>query len=239
MRARVRRWLEQSGSPAENPAQLLAYGLAGGDDNDKSNLVERLLAMRPSELYRAAYERWEALVQTRKFAVARIRARDRVFHGLGDAGVAETNAVLHSLYGMPLLRDSSLKGLALAYAKKLESTGFLREDQGKWLFGTPDAAGNVYFHDAWWVPDSAGPLVREVDTPHHQDYYGSRGAKPATDFDNPVPVAQLAITGEFLVAVEGDEHAARLALGILKRAATEWGFGGRVLVGYGRFSAPA
>ena len=95
----------------------------------------------------------------------------------------------------------------------------------------------MVFHDAWWVPGSAEcPLVPEVVTTHHPDYYGQDGSAPATDCDSPVPNAQIAVRGAFRFVLEGPVGWLPLTEEILISALSTDGAGARTRAGYGRFS---
>ena len=109
-------------------------------------------------------------------------------------------------------------------------------------------SGLLTFHDAWWVPESADrPLVPEIVTTHHPEYYGQDGRTPATDFDSPVPNAQIAVHGAFRFviegppAIEGPLPAAWLVLAeqILVAALSTRGAGAKTRTGYGLFGAEA
>ena len=71
------------------------------------------------------------------------------------------------------------------------------------------------------------PLVREVVTPHHKEFLDRKGEIPATPFDGPTPVPQIAAHGEFLFAVQGPEFWADHAMDILRLALEMDGVGGR------------
>ena len=112
---------------------------------------------------------------------------------------------------------------------------------------TTDAAGGqagaACFLDAWWVPgDPAGPLVREVETPHHLEYYAGSQAQP-TAWDAPVPVAQMAQRGRFLLAIAHNPLGAAWAdalLQLLAQALGDAALGGlgskAFAAGYGRMA---
>lgn len=94
------------------------------------------------------------------------------------------------------------------------------------------------FHDAWWVPESAErPLTEEVVTTHHPDYYGHEGATPATDFDSPIPNAQIAVRGAFLFVLEGPLAWLELAEQMLIAALAQHGIGAKTRTGYGLFDS--
>ena len=77
-------------------------------------------------------------------------------------------------------------------------------------------------------------------TPHHRGWNDGKAAP--TDFDGPVPVPYLAVTGRFRVGPSPGtapvSDAARewseLALSLLTDALNQWGIGGKTTSGYGR-----
>lgn len=121
------------------------------------------------------------------------------------------------------------------------------------LFGAPDAkddqtmrehhcdagasAGLVTFHDALYVPGSAGnrPFAPDVLTVHQKSYYDSLGKKAPNDYDNPVPVSFLTVrpTCSLLLALSGPSEWTELAGRLLKDALENWGVGGKTSAGYG------
>lgn len=130
-----------------------------------------------------------------------------------------------------------------------------RERVGKFhraLFGTTEDAGHIIFHDAWIDPGSLGKtnhakepiegLVRDIMTPHHGDYYAGKevnGQRVApTDFDSPVPIPFLSVSGRFWIGLSCDAADDRGALGLtaqlVKEALQHWGIGGKTSSSYGR-----
>jgi CRISPR-associated protein Cmr6 len=126
------------------------------------------------------------------------------------------------------------------------------------LFGSPDvegengqglakaARGGVIFHDALYVPGSVAndepgedkPLATDVLTVHQKAYYDSKGQSTPSDYDSPNPVRFLTVRPgtRFLIAVSGPTDWTELAIGLLERALSEWGVGGKTSLGYGRAS---
>lgn len=199
-------------------------------------------------LYRAAFHRWENHISVADSSVRKVRTQGRLVVGLGTPSVIETGIRLNHTFGMPILPGSSLKGLASHYCAKVwgdENKEFQRE-QGyhRLLFGTTEESGCICFHDAWYVPESAGsPLVNDVMTPHHPTWL--EGTIAPTDFDDPNPLPFLAVTGEFLIAVswcgpESDQAKAwtELTCELLVRALQDWGIGAKKSSDYGRFLDP-
>jgi CRISPR-associated protein Cmr6 len=147
---------------------------------------------------------------------ARVRARyqgvtwdgRRIVHGPGD--------VYRALFGAPAAASDD------EYA----------------AFGTGETAGLVTFHDALFVPGTAGdsPFAQDVLTVHHGDYYVSEGRLSPNDYESPTPVAFLTVRpgAGFLLALSGPAEWTGFALEHLQPALREWGVGGKTAAGYGR-----
>jgi len=164
--------------------------------------------------------------------------------------VLETGISLHHTYGVPIIPGSALKGLASHYCHQVWGTKDVNFQEGGkhycTLFGAKEDAGYIVFHDAWIKPDclhNKHGLVLDVMTPHHTEYYSGVDKSP-TDFDGPIPITFLSVTGYFHLAVsynarsDVDQEWAKLALELLTRALRDWGIGGKTNVGYGRLSKP-
>ena len=163
----------------------------------------------------------------------------RLYIGVTRTNALETGVTTSHAYGMPMIPGSAVKGLCRSVVKRKGLDSAVE----RFMFGTgaeentgTDEAGGLVFHDAWW--DGANidkPFVAEVVTPHHQEYYGSEGEVPATDFDSPIPANQIAVQGKFYFAIQGDKAWADFALKILRLGLTEVGIGGKRSSGYGFF----
>jgi CRISPR-associated protein Cmr6 len=221
----------------------------------------------PCELYKTAFARWEKLLTESNTTTNVLQTADRLIVGLGSENVLETGIRLHHTYGLPIIPGSALKGLAAhycdqawgpedhkfkkptrseheAYRKFWAGNGPRPDDNfHRLLFGNTDDSGCIVFHDAWFVPGSEKePLKLDVMTPHHSGWNNVDQPEPPTDFDSPIPVPFLSVTGKFLVAVSwhGLEHNqsgkwTELALSLLREALFEQGVGGKTTSGYGRF----
>ena len=232
---------------------LLQRGLAKYDQtaetNDqtaKTKHIDRVCKNTAGDFYKRAYKRWEqGTLDANRFRHMFLKLNTRLFIGLTGGGMLETGCAISHSYGMPYIPGSSVKGVVNAYARDRLSKG--GADICDELFGAPATeerpeglSGLISFHDAWWVPDSASyPLVQEVVTSHHLDYYGRDGATPATDFDSPVPNAQVAVQGDFLFVLEGPLAWLELAEQILIDALSTQGAGAKTRAGYGVFSEDA
>jgi CRISPR-associated protein Cmr6 len=197
-------------------------------------------------LYVAAYTRW--LKQVSAIPGIRhdfVKSAGRLIVGLGSENVLETGIRLHHNYGMPILPGSALKGLAAHYCHTVWGAVELKfkkdADYHNLLFGNTDESGCIIFHDGWFVPNSeAAPFKLDVMTPHHPKWLD--GEVAPTDFDSPVPVSFLSVSGKFLIAVSwygpsGEESNAwtERALECLREALFQWGIGGKTSSGYGLF----
>ncbi len=106
-----------------------------------------------------------------------------------------------------------------------------------------ECAGLVVFHDALFVPGSAGnqPFAADVLTVHQKQYYDhqGKGANAPNDWDKPNPVAFLSVRPgtEFLVALSGPPEWTAFAAALLSEALREWGIGAKTAAGYGRLEA--
>jgi CRISPR-associated protein Cmr6 len=224
-------------------------------NEQKKIFYNQLINIKPSELYEKAYHRWEKylLENTETCKTWAGKVDGRLYLGLGEASPLESAITLHHTYGVPFIPGSAIKGvlhhaLLARYAKtydqvtkkdirnKIEQnivdTLFGREPEDTDKLDSGDA-GYVIFNDAWWIPENKNPLVREIITVHHQDYYA--GKAPATDFDSPNPNPQIAIRGSFLFSVEGENSWADFAIKQLQETLQHQGIGAKTASGYGFF----
>ena len=228
-----------------HPGLLLQRGLTEHDENNqtaKTTHIERVCQSTAGEFYKRTYKRWkQATANRNRFRRVFLKLETRLFIGLTGGGMLETGCAISHSHGMPYIPGSSVKGVVYAYARDRLGNG--GADICTELFGSrptkqrPEGlSGLISFHDAWWVPDSAShPLVQEVVTSHHPDYYGKDGIKPATDFDSPVPNAQVAVQGGFLFVFEGPLAWLELAEEMLIDALSVRGAGAKTRAGYGVF----
>ena len=206
----------------------------------KAALIGRIAQADPDPGYAWAYRRWCEATAMDGFEALESALIGRLYIGLTRDNPLETGITVGHAWGMPMIPGSALKGISREVARAQK----LPEDAIVYLFGAAtddDApeAGAVVFHDAWWAPTpKSKPFVAEVVTPHHTGYY-NLGSAYATDFDAPVPTAQIAAQGRFRFVVEGDAAWRRLALALLKVALTRHGVGGKTTSGYGLFGEHA
>jgi CRISPR-associated protein Cmr6 len=223
---------------------LLDRGLPGQEDK-VAQLYKKhfaLVAQRTvPAIYTQFYARWQQTLQELGAHAVEGKVRNRLIVGIGAASALENSITLHRNYGVPLIPGSALKGLVAAYARQQLANDAWRKEGAHYLalFGSPENVGAITFFDALYVPGSVSnnkPLVPDVITVHHQDYY--RDAKvPPADWDDPVPVPLLSATGSYLFALRADDiNAARAAFAILRFALDEAGVGAKTSSGYGRIT---
>lgn len=100
-----------------------------GEKPEKSKLIKVITAIRPSDLYQLAFDRW--LLHTYQgtgvtkinpqFASVNAQINGRLYTGLALGGTLETGVTTQHGYGMPMLAGSSVKGAVRAYAETLFS----------------------------------------------------------------------------------------------------------------------
>jgi CRISPR-associated protein Cmr6 len=211
---------------------------AEGGGSTKTGHFKEAAEKRISDAYQVSFTRWQQSLEQAGAVIRQAQAQGRLAIGLSGESVLETSITLHRTYGVPYIPGSALKGLAAHYARNLleEQLWGTGTDAYRILFGDPTEAGYVTFFDALYIPGSAKqdcPLVLDVITVHHPEYYRGENLPPA-DWDNPNPVPFLSATGSYLVALHGPESWVEAAFKILQLALAEEGIGAKTSSGYGR-----
>jgi CRISPR-associated protein Cmr6 len=174
---------------------------------DQEHLLRDVAGIPVSPVYRAAWRRWYAAVQSSQAIFRIVEASSRVLIGHGNPAPSEVGITLHQVYGVPMLPGSALKGLLNHYLAAWggdaderwrgveydEQTGRPKTAPGVWhgaIFGIPELPcddtelaigqrGGLVFEDAWLIPDDRqAPLCTDVLTPHQVDYYRNFGLSP-------------------------------------------------------------
>lgn len=229
-----------------HPGLLLRHGLEKHDENaeTKTKLIERVCKTDMGDLYHNAYKRWrESTSDHSRFRSTILQLKTRLFAGLTGSGMLETGCTISHSYGAPYIPGSSVKGIVNAHVRERFRNAENGDAICNEIFGAPATknrpaglAGLVSFHDAWWVPNSnQSPFVLEIVTTHHPEYYGKDGKVPATDFDGPVPNAQIAVQGKFLFVLDGPPAWLDLAEQMMVDALSVRGAGAKTGSGYGLF----
>lgn len=228
-------------------ARQTASGSDDGEAKAKAKHVKAVCRARGGDFYKNAFARWrKATEDAQRFRQVILALESRLFIGMAGGGALETGCAISHTYGMPYIPGSSVKGVVSAHAREhlLGKEGHAARQE---LFGSESnarhpsgLAGLISFHDAWWAPGpNEFPLVQEVVTTHHMEYYSEDGKQPATDFDSPVPNAQIAVQGSFLFVMEGPCAWLGLAEDMLKDALHTRGIGAKTRAGYGFFKREA
>lgn len=222
---------------------------AKDDTEAKRTLVEEVAGLAVPKDYPAYLERYRQALRALGAEVREGETLGRLVVGLGGESVLETHLTLHRTYGVPYIPGSAIKGLlsrfaatrlqGAAWERSLDPSRFHRGEAQRALFGSTEEAGLLLFFDALPVDYRIYP---DVLTPHHSAYYGGEAAPPA-DWDSPVPVPFLSVTGRFLFALAlapGVDPAEgrpwlEAAGQILALALREEGLGAKTTSGYGRF----
>ncbi len=232
-----------------------------GDPGERRSLFDAAISavknVHIRQLYEAAFQRWNQSFANESESVCRtLSTNGRLIVGLGSENVLETGIRLHHTYGVPIIPGSALKGLAAHYCRDVwgqrgsDSAG---EDNVPYrqggqfhdlVFGKTDDGGLIVFYDAWLTPESLADdtLRMDVMTPHHPQWQQNQA--PPTDFDSPIPVSYLSVSGSFVIRLswhgpgESDSSIARRwteqTMTLLEEALANWGVGGKTSSGYGR-----
>ena len=191
-------------------------------------------ALKAAPLYTEAFtSRREVLAGTVTFQ--RAKTIQPLIAGLGSSNVLDTGLTLNPTYGIPMLPGSSIKGITAHYA-----AGVIEPELYGLLFGHSDdkeqEAGFIRFYDAWLVPESIkGALKHDVMTPHHS------GQDVPSDFDEPVPVRFLHVSGTFEIGIACEDPDPKtreewidFVFILICEALKNYGIGGKTRSGYGR-----
>jgi CRISPR-associated protein Cmr6 len=221
----------------------LTRGLAEFSETDadaKTQHIDKLCQQKPSEIYKLAWRRWLMVIgNSGRFCCLHAKLAQRLLIGQSNASALETGICVSHSYGMPMIPGSTAKGCAQAYAKKVgippeyRAVLFGEDEESAENTNRIPGAACLIWHDAWWNPDCGkSPFVREIVTTHHMKYYAGE-ATEATDFDSPIPNAQIATQGSFCFAIEGPYAWTAMGIELLKKALAETGIGAKRAAGYG------
>lgn len=197
--------------------------------------------LQVSDLYSFLYKRWESSLKDNPKTIC---ATDfnRLLIGAGQT-VFETSLRLQSIYGIPFIPGSALKGVASNYALKLGRDQPEFAEDGQYyttIFGSQNKQGLIVFHEAWLRPKSLeNSILLDIVTVHYPEYYRMKFDQINIESDSPNPISFLSVEGEFMLAVEPVVKTpeafnwANLALKLLVEAVKEVGVGAKTSAGYG------
>ena len=188
-----------------------------------------------SELKSQSERRWK-MIESLHGRCVDLQTVGPFITGLGRNHPVENGFLWHHTLGVPYLPGSSVKGMVGAWARQ-----WREEEEATWqaILGTRRHVGNVVFFDA--LPKEPVELVRDVMTPHYDEYF--RDGKPPGDWIDPKPIPFLTVrhgaSFRFAVAPRqrsdfGEIHCETACQWLAE--ALEWiGAGAKTAAGYGRF----
>lgn len=205
-----------------------------GGDNPKHDWIRTLVGGKVGspDLIKEHAFRLIQLVNHRDGKYAIFTTNSRFATGLGRSHPVENGFAWHPTLGTPYLPGSSVKGLALAWARNNMNVEVVQA-----LFGNPNNAGSVCFLDA--IPITTVQLEDDIMTPH---YAGWDSRKPPGDWMSPTPIPFLTTakgTSFFFGIVPcrdviSSEDVEKV-MDCLHSALQYIGGGAKTAVGYGRF----
>lgn len=209
--------------------------LRSDSDEAKKNLVKEITqTIKIPKAYDDFYKNWQRILAQQGIVPKTAKSLARLAVNLGAEAVLENSIALNRTYGVPYIPGSALKGLASHYAMTSLGEEWKKDSPAfKVVFGGSEEAGYVNFLDALYIPGSGRALVPDVITVHHQDYY-QNGKTPPADWDSPIPIPFISISGSFLLAVSGPPDWVEAAYKILAHALRNEGIGAKTSSGYGR-----
>lgn len=167
----------------------------------------------------------------------------RMIIGIGESTVFEVGLTLHSVFGIPYIPASAIKGVTRSWAEQFEET---EASSIKLIFGSEtkdeksavnNQKGGVFFLDAW--PVEVPELEKDIMTPHYGKYY--MDGEPPGDWLSPVPIPFVVVKSgiRFRFSVVGSKKVLperfQEMVSWLKNALTEIGIGAKTSLGYGLF----
>lgn len=209
-----------------------------------AKFVGEVASIQVPDCYKQFYETWKTSLASYGQAgcyvtTHEVKVNGRMVIGTGNESVIETAVSLHKTYGVPYIPGSALKGLTATFARQFCSDEWSTGGEAyKIVFGNTDESGCVTFFDAYFIPSpNSQPLLRDVLTVHHPDYYKPSSSVPPADWDDPTPIPFLSATGSYLVALAAsDQNWLNAVAEILKEALDKIGIGAKTSSGYGRMT---
>lgn len=220
------------------------------EKNPKTEWLRDIAAYYKADepLVNAARDRWQRYVHASGAASVTMAVDWRMVVGLGGNSVFETDMTLHSLYGLPIIPGSALKGLARAWVayEKDDKTQVLGPGGRSMMlderiFGNKPKAdfqyeGSVIFFDAILMNHNF-QLTLDIMNPHYWRYYTKKDTLPSND-QKPKPIPFLTVSGaRFLCAIGSADETyasdAQIALQWLEEALINYGIGSKTSAGYG------
>ncbi|WP_147358269.1 MULTISPECIES: type III-B CRISPR module RAMP protein Cmr6 [Clostridia] len=175
------------------------------------------------------------------FIAMEYKADKLIIGGVPSPYTGDTMTALHSIYGVPYIEGSSIKGL-LRHCIMQEEANAIEQEWFQVAFGVgsddkenPFGRGNLVFFDSF--PESTFTLERDIQAPHYVDYYQSEGETLPTDDMSPKLFEFYVVketTFTIIIGVlEKSKDVMETIKKYLKIALEDYGLGGKTAVGYG------
>lgn len=217
-----------------------AGGAGEAAAQQKAALIGQTADLGEPENYAHFFHAWHTALAEAGACTRVAKVDTRMIVGLGVEAVIETSIALHHTYGVPYIPGSALKGLAAMYARRYLGEEWAETSKNYLtVFGSTSEAGYITFFDALYVSGSgfkSRPLQPDVMTVHHPRYYTGTEPAPPADWDSPTPIPFLTATGQYLIALAGDEGWIAVVFKILQLALQHEGVGAKTSSGYGRMT---
>lgn len=213
----------------------------------KSGFLKELVELSKKSEYAEAFKTRRGLLDRIGDGFS-LTTGTRLTFGLGYEHPTEIGFTFDWTTGLPIIPGSSLKGVALSYAK--DNTEKWDAGEREEIFGSKDEVGRIVFLPAYPCIEN-GEQFLEVDvmTPHYGPYYESKGGKPPADWYNPNPLYFLTVPKGVKycfrladrwnigrkVVPEDNSDILNKACAILRAALMDHGVGAKTAVDYGRF----
>lgn len=227
------------GLTKDHLAYSMNYNLSFEDERNgglKAKFGTQHIHTSPSQskLIASTYERdvWLLDQTERLYERLWVSGEGTFMSGLGAPHVSEAGVLIHTVYGVPYLNASSIKGMVRDWTVAAE----VENDLINRLFGTTEDAGLIQFWDVVFCDVTLEP---DIMTPHYGKYYNGSSA---TDTDSPIPIsffrarvnrpAPLILTTSSRASKDDLELATECVI----QAFSEFGYGAKTTSGYGRFT---
>lgn len=187
-----------------------------------------------ADLIAAWYARWRVRAEAIHAVMLQARPEWRTIIGTATHKILDVGIVLHSVYGVPIVPASAMKGLVRHYAEAVDDapSDLLAHLLG--IGGERAEQGDLIFLEG--IPTAPPQLERDVINPHFSDYYTERSAPG--EVVNPRPFFFLALGKEsrytFGIASRSrDASSVEQGADWLRKSLGGIGIGAKTSAGYG------
>lgn len=175
------------------------------------------------------------------FIAMEYKADKLMIGGVPSPYTGDAMTALHSIYGVPYIEGSSIKGL-LRHCIMQEEANAIEQEWFQVAFGVgsddkenPYGRGNLVFFDSF--PESSFTLEKDIQAPHYVDYYRSEGETLPTDDMSPNLFEFYVVKETSFTIIIGVLEKSKDIMETIKKhlkiALEDYGLGGKTAVGYG------